>query len=260
VSAPPHREVHAWSCSPRALELLDGDARHATALEHGYVDVGDEVLWVSPSAEARSPLSIQADVVLDAGWHGRCGEGRLAIDGLELLKGPCFDPRPLVRVVPVVTTKIALDPAALVGIGPGLTPLGDDVWCGYAAGASLLGRDSGLHVPGLGLTTLVSRSLMARALHGELAEPAHALLTFGDLRPLQTWGSTSGAGVLLGLALAVARYEEPGTLGERVGGARIALPVLRWHGVVELRRYRAATPRVTPSPGRPLDGVRRAER
>ncbi len=233
------RLVPAWSCAPRALELLGGVATPARTREHGYVEVDGEVLWVSPSAAARSPLSIQVDVTLPPGLEGSCGAHRLELGGLAILEGPAFDPRPVLRVVPVATPALEVDPDALVGHGPGLTPLGDDVWCGVAAGAALLGADAGLRLPAPARTTVLSRSLMARALLGELAQPAHELLTFGDPAPLREWGATSGLGVLLGLAAAVARHVDGAELGEvqAVTRAAIDLPALRWRGEVALHAW-----------------------
>jgi hypothetical protein len=63
----------------------------------------------------------------------------------------------------------------------------------------------------------LSRALLRRAAFGELAEPAHALLVEGDPAPLLAYGSTSGTGLLLGLA-------EPGEPGPDPFEIELALP------------------------------------
>ena len=110
-------------------------------------------------------------------------------------------------------------PLATVGAAPGprrpgLTPLGDDVLCGWIA----THRAAGVPTPevdravraGLHRTTLLSATLLDCALHGEVlpelgrflravgtaAEPGRA----ADLRAV---GGTSGAGLLLGARLAL---------------------------------------------------------
>ncbi len=102
----------------------------------------------------------------------------------------------------------------LLGRGPGLTPLGDDVLCGWiathrAAGVPTPEIDSAVR-GGLHRTTLLSATLLDCALHGEVlpelgrflsavgtaAEPGRA----ADLRAV---GGTSGAGLLQGARLAL---------------------------------------------------------
>jgi hypothetical protein len=74
-----------------------------------------------------------------------------------------------------------------------LTPLGDDILVGrLASGRNGVAASAG--------TTRLSRVLLRRAALGELPEPAHALLEDGDPGPLLRLGSTSGRGILLGLA------------------------------------------------------------
>ncbi len=119
----------------------------------------------------------------------------------------------------VAAVPARLDPEAvrrLVGRGPGLTPLGDDVLSGWLAAH----RAHGLTTPhvdaavraGLGRTTQLSATLLDCALEGEvlpelgawlsaavatdpiaLARRTHALLAVG---------ATSGAGLMAGALLA----------------------------------------------------------
>jgi hypothetical protein len=115
--------------------------------------------------------------------------------------------------------------AQLLGRGPGLTPVGDDILCGWiathrAAGVPTPEVDDAVRA-GLPRTTLLSATLLDSALHGEvLPELGRFLAAVGthtevrraaDLRAV---GATSGAGLLRGARLAL---EE---LGRRPTGAQ----------------------------------------
>jgi hypothetical protein len=111
----------------------------------------------------------------------------------------------------------------LLGRGPGLTPLGDDVLAGAlvtlrAAGAHAAAR--ALAVPVLAhaptATTFVSAALLAHAARGEaipqLAALLHALGTPAQdaaRTELLRVGHTSGAGLLHGVAAALAALDVP---------------------------------------------------
>jgi hypothetical protein len=101
----------------------------------------------------------------------------------------------------------------LVGRGEGLTPLGDDVVCGWLA----LHRALGVATPAvdaavrslLGRTTALSAALLECALLGEVADPvAGHLAALGGPREastrlrLERLGSTSGIGLAHGIELA----------------------------------------------------------
>jgi hypothetical protein len=123
----------------------------------------------------------------------RIGGGELVTGTGAVTAGPVWDPRPQRRHQVFVVPFPTLDPETLLGWGPGLTPLGDDILAGRLAN----GGDGPVSLAG---TTRLSRALLRRAAVGELAEPAHALLEKGDPAPLLAYGSTSGTGLLLGLA------------------------------------------------------------
>jgi len=106
---------------------------------------------------------------------------------------------------------------ALLGLGPGLTPLGDDVLCGWLAGAAAvraraLGAVSD-EVTRLApsRTTLLSAALLACAVRGEAVPQAAAVLAAvarrdearlaRSLAALLEVGSSTGAGLALGLSL-----------------------------------------------------------
>ncbi|GHE12815.1 DUF2877 domain-containing protein [Klenkia taihuensis] len=105
----------------------------------------------------------------------------------------------------------------LVGLGPGLTPAGDDVLAGTVAGLVLMGHPAaerfgaGVHALAAGRTTELSRALLKHAaagrVSGEFAAVVRALIGQGDLdaalATLLATGSTSGRAMALGLSTAI---------------------------------------------------------
>ena len=114
----------------------------------------------------------------------------------------------------------------LTGLGPGLTPLGDDVLVGAIAAVDVLGPAAGLAAPTAreladelteaarqGRTSSLSAELIVLAARGWAIPPLHELL---DLSPsgergwraslwrLERVGATSGRGCALGVMLACA--------------------------------------------------------
>lgn len=113
---------------------------------------------------------------------------------------------------------------SLVGLGPGLTPSGDDALVGFEAALHALGhRSAGFLGAVLAdvdeRTTAVSAVLLSHAARGEFTERTHRLidaLLVGHARAIPAairnavaWGATSGAdgviGVLTGLDAATSR-------------------------------------------------------
>jgi hypothetical protein len=104
------------------------------------------------------------------------------------------------------------DPARLLGLGSGLTPVGDDVLAGWAAASFALGAPV-TGADGRRRTTLLSATLLECARRGEVLPELRALL-YAMARVDQPGGSvhraaaalalvghTSGAGLLLGVWL-----------------------------------------------------------
>src|SRR3954467_517320 len=105
----------------------------------------------------------------------------------------------------------------LVGLGPGLTPAGDDVMAGTMAGLVLLGHPAaerfaaGVYALAAGRTTELSRALLRHAacgrVSGEYAAVLHALVGERPLAPavagLLSTGATSGRAMALGLCTAI---------------------------------------------------------
>jgi hypothetical protein len=103
----------------------------------------------------------------------------------------------------------------LVGRGPGLTPLGDDVLAGWFTTRAALGRPDGDLAAAvrrrLGATTLLSATLLDCAIRGEaLPQLADWLTTptASATDALLAVGATSGAGLLAGARLALASIED----------------------------------------------------
>ncbi|MBO1331570.1 DUF2877 domain-containing protein [Streptomyces sp. VRA16 Mangrove soil] len=101
---------------------------------------------------------------------------------------------------------------ALLGLGPGLTPSGDDILCGLLLARRAWGgplaplRAAVAHAPRR--TTLLSAALVRHAARGECVAPAHALLTGTTdprtaLRALLTVGHHSGGDLARGVAAAL---------------------------------------------------------
>ncbi len=105
----------------------------------------------------------------------------------------------------------------LIGLGPGLTPAGDDVMAGTMAGLVLLGHPSaprfsaGVLSLTPGRTTELSRALLRHAAAGRVSvEYAAVLRGLVGEKPLQpaidgllATGSTSGRAMALGLCTAI---------------------------------------------------------
>jgi hypothetical protein len=177
-----------WSTLPD-LGVLDPVVR----VHRGELVVGDRPVRVTRLVDPR---------VTRVGRHGIARfEPRISMtSGLDLPADGRLTPTHLDR---------------LLGRGPGLTPLGDDVLAGWLTTRAALGRPD--HVLSaavrrrLGVTTLLSATLLDCATRGEalpqladwLAEP-----TDSTTDALLAVGATSGAGLLAGAGLALASIED----------------------------------------------------
>lgn len=151
------------------------------------------------------PNGVECDVRVVRGDRVRVGGGAVAAAVID--DGTLdWDAVPRPRVALRAAADIDIDPLALAGRGPGLTPAGDDLLAGYAAGLVLFHgrRDEArrLAAEAAPRTTGLSATLLWHAADGELSEPAHLLLERGESAPLLGWGHTSGRLLALGLALA----------------------------------------------------------
>ncbi len=183
-------------------------------LRGGVLHLGDTPLVIGRLVAVRSP---------------RLSLARLPRDPASSVR-PRVTPQPEpAELVAHVASSIDghLDASAverLVGRGDGLTPLGDDLLCGWLA----LHRAAGVATPEidaavravLGCTTLLSATLLDCALHGEVL-PQFAAYVAALATPqeptaaaaLAAVGHTSGAGLLHGAHLALTE------LGASIGAA-----------------------------------------
>ena len=175
---------------------------------HGYVSLGDQVLALSPPGLSRMPNGVECELTVPARRPVLVGEGRVEAGGdvLRVSDGERWDPVPRPRVRMWARHPLRPDPALLAGQGPGLTPGGDDLLVGYAAGLVLWhdrrSEAEAIAVVAAPRTTLLAATLLRHAARGELPEAAHALLERGDPEPLRRFGRSSGRLLMLGLALA----------------------------------------------------------
>ncbi|MCW2844988.1 MAG: hypothetical protein JWN22_2904 [Nocardioides sp.] len=232
----------------------DGDldvvhrGRHAV-----YLDLDGWCLGVVGSVAAAVPCALRLrtpDLAEITTGSAYVGSGVLHLDGTPLVVGRIvdvrvsrFDSEGAARKTADSVTTQATPPASvtgfvgplrlparldasavarLVGLGDGLTPLGDDILCGWLA----THRAAGVAAPDVDLavrvlmprTTLLSATLLDCALHGEvLPEFAAYLAALGGTdeasaaATLSAVGHTSGAGLLYGARLALAGlHDHPG--------------------------------------------------
>lgn len=199
-----------------------------------YVDLDGWCLGLVSAAATRVPCALwssMADLGSLAGGSVEVHDGELVVAGEQVrvtrlaetrvppltLRRAAPAPRSLPvlhgvgdTLLPVDGILTATHVEQLVGRGPGLTPLGDDVLAGWFATRHAAGlRDTNLAAAvrrRLGVTTLLSATLLDCALRGEalpqltawLAEP-----TPSTTEALLTVGASSGTGLLAGAELAL---------------------------------------------------------
>jgi hypothetical protein len=175
-----------WSTLPDLTELRDAPVR----VEAGTLHVGDAAVRIARLADVSVPSPgrhvhhglAPARAMTSAAGLTLPADGRLTVGHLD----------------------------HLLGRGPGLTPLGDDVLAGWFAARAAAGRPDHVLAAAvrrrLGVTTLLSATLLDCAVHGEvlpqlaawLADPGPA-----TAEALLAVGATSGAGLMAGAGLAL---------------------------------------------------------
>lgn len=191
--------VRALSITPAVASYLQGPRRSGVSLGHGYIAFSDYVIAVTLPGAPRMPNGIEADVTITT-EQIMAGDGVLHIGDVVVHPGPVWLPRPAVNFTLSLEPHWQPDFGSLIGRGPGLTPLGDDILGGYLTGRTLTGSPV-LDLPSYrDATTSLSRVLLDHARLGELPSPAHSLLTDGIPAELLNFGATSGRGLLVGLA------------------------------------------------------------
>lgn len=255
--AAPTRVTVPVAASAAVRPLLDGPAE-GTLLGAGesgaWARLGDTVLVLLPAGATRPPNGVEVPrallPLLEPRAACRADAGGFEVADWRLEVRGSWDPRPaLPRVVPVGLRERALvvrdhfvpvadeglgtalaagDTSAvggaarrLIGMGPGLTPLGDDVLVGAMAGSLLLGEAAGNRAlrqlvagvtPGIRAlarerTTALSATLLRHGLCGEVDDASAGLLRAlcgrGDLGAaldsLLAMGHSSGTGLATGL-------------------------------------------------------------
>jgi hypothetical protein len=190
----------------------------------GRIVVGDLVVSAAAWWEPRPKLPSLRPALLPEGVrqlrNALYGEGvphsAFTLPGLPV--GPGGPLAALRGAVRRADLEAALRTATrLIGLGPGLTPAGDDVMAGTIAGLVLLGHPSadrfaaGVYALAAGRTTELSRALLRHATSGrvsaEFAAVLHALVGERPLAPavarLLATGATSGRALTLGLCTAI---------------------------------------------------------
>ena len=247
LSTPP--DAVPVSASRRVRDLLrEAPDGPVPVLHRGplavYVEVSGRCVGLLAAGAARVPCGLRSRLGAfppDAGKSAYLGSGVLHIDSRPLSVGrvvdvhvPRFDRGAILRNTADSITRTATPPAAVVefvvsaapggltpgvvdgllGLGEGLTPLGDDVLSGWLATQ----RAGGVPTPrvdaavraGLGRTTALSATLLDCALAGEVLPELGAWLAAlgtADLprrtTALLAVGGSSGAGLLAGALLAL---------------------------------------------------------
>jgi hypothetical protein len=205
VSAPPRVAAHLRSVgdAPAPVVHRGPDAVYVEVAGRCVGVVGTRATAV-PCA-LRSTLGRLPDVVTASVRNGvlHLGDEPVAIGRLVDVSVPRL---------PMTGTPGAVDVAALVGLGDGLTPYGDDVLCGWLA----VTRSAGIETPAVdaavrelaGTTTLLSATLLECAMAGEAVPEFVAWLAgTGSVEDVERIGHSSGRGLVEGARLALSGLE-----------------------------------------------------
>jgi hypothetical protein len=200
------------SAPPRVAALLRSAPDGPAPLVHRgpdavYVEVGGRCVGVVGTRATAVPCALRTALAsLPDVVHASVRGGVLHLDDEPLVVGRFVSVS--VPRLPLTGTPGAVDPAALVGRGDGLTPYGDDVLCGWLA----VTRAAGVPTPEVDeqvralapTTTLLSATLLECAMAGEVVPEFGAWLTgTGSAEAVERIGHSSGRGLLEGARLAL---------------------------------------------------------
>lgn len=234
------------SAPPRVRDLIRGAPDGPVPVVHVgrhaiYVAIGRHCAGLLGREAALVPCGLRSRIDNFGAWLGRSAylsNQTLHVDGVPLVVGRAVDvsvppldheaiPRrhaasptaasatPQAAAAGLVRRVTARAVGGLVGVGGGLTPLGDDLLCGWiathrAAGSPTPAVDTAIRAH-LHRTTVLSGTLLECAMHGEalpeLGRFLGAVGTAGEpvaTADLLAVGGTSGAGLLHGARLALA--------------------------------------------------------
>jgi hypothetical protein len=205
---------------PRSLGIRPG---MPVTIGNGRLEVGDGHLEAAARQANRwrphiRPLAVPPDLDLRAAIAGRVAAPRA--NGLAGIVSAA-DSFATLTVAMASSSDAAIVRAgrALVGVGAGLTPAGDDVLVGLTAGLTALGDSrasafaSAWADHAIGRTTAVAESAHRHAALGAYSERIHDVLEAIVTGPLDVipgtvaaaadWGATSGVDTLAGIVLAL---------------------------------------------------------
>jgi len=231
--------VVATAATARLRTRLAGPDRVVRIVHRGehavYVDVDGWCVGVVSARATAVPCALRTALPhlgpLAGAAAARIVDGELWLDGNVVRVGRLHDltvpmlphPRPWLAELLLDAGRpaagelgdlLARPLPSLVGRGSGLTPLADDVLCGWLALQRALGRPTPPADDFRARTTLLSATLLDCAAHGEVIPEFRMLvhtLAFGDRSAVARVagtvtrvGHTSGAGLVLGAGLALA--------------------------------------------------------
>ena len=187
-----------WDAPPGPIHARgDFPLRRLAAGDTLTVDLSRTTVWEG-TALTPDMLAAGAGPLLDV----------LAGAPASALADPAYEPR-LTRAVRCVD-RGDLDGAvdALAGLGPGLTPAGDDALAGILLVLGAHDRAAAVAAADRARTNDIARAFLAWAARGQSIEPVHRLLVAGDagsasaaLADLLRFGHSSGADLAFGLRL-----------------------------------------------------------
>lgn len=209
------------SVSPLLQAVLYGPMVSGRALSRQHLQFDGYVVSLTLPGSPRMPNGIECAVHARPGARIAIGDGRLVVGHVVVSPGPEWNPIPSFERSRILPPGPAPSVRALAGLGPGLTPSGDDLLAGYIAGLVLLhGQRKRAHQmaeEAAERTNSLSATLMRHAALGEVPEPVHILLATGNLQPLMSFGHSSGQAWLRGLvsagyAVEVSQLADPALL------------------------------------------------
>lgn len=205
--------------------VLDGATEADTRVPRGAPAPALEALLPRALAQVRDGLLPLGAALLGVPGAGASSSTPALAAALRAAARPAL--LGLARATAAAEPEACLVAAArLVGLGPGLTPAGDDALIGWVVGLHASGdpHDARLldavarplaNLAARGTTDL-SRALLAAALAGHLSEPAAAFVRRPDgrhLAALLAQGATSGGDFLAGYGLARRARSGAGPVG-----------------------------------------------
>lgn len=189
-----------WAAPPGPIHARGDLSLHRLAAgDVVAVDLAATTLWRG-TAITPATLAAGAGAALDV----------LAGAPASALADPAFVPRWARAVECVDRGDLAGAVDALAGLGPGLTPAGDDALAGLLLVLGAYDRAAAVAAADRARTNDIARPFLAWAARGQSIEPVHRLLAAADaggasaaLADLLGFGHSSGADLAFGLRVAL---------------------------------------------------------